>query len=148
MLAGGLKRVDSSSALVTGARRAFTTCRAILLPNAPFGRTAERVLLEDAARRTEQEELDEPRHHGLAALALDDVDDLVVRRGVELHQDSPTTPTRGLVPSPCKGSVSKSSTICLTVRLNSPRFTPRASWRLHSAIQWSKRAFALPGSTS
>ena len=61
---------------------------------------------------------------------------------------SPTTPTRGLVPSPCSGSVSKSSTICLTVCLNSPRFTPRASCRLHSAIQWSNRAFALPGSTS
>lgn len=35
----------------------------------------------------EQEELDKPGHHGLAALALDDVHDLVVGRRVELHED-------------------------------------------------------------
>ena len=61
---------------------------------------------------------------------------------------SPTTPTRGLVPSPASGSVSKSSTMARTVRLNSLRFTPRCSCSLHVPIQWSNSAFALPGSTS
>ena len=75
-LVNACRRVEArrlSSAFVTGAQ-AFTTFRAILLPNAP-GRAAERVFLEDATRRAEQEELDEPRYHGLRSLALDDVDD-------------------------------------------------------------------------
>ena len=61
---------------------------------------------------------------------------------------SPTTPTRGFVPSPVSGSVSKSSTIWRTVRLNSETLRPRRSWPLHTAIQWSNRRLALPGSTS
>ena len=61
---------------------------------------------------------------------------------------SPTTPTRGFVPSPLSGSVSKSSTMRRTVSLNSRRLSPRNSCALHVAIQWSNRRFALPGSTS
>ena len=53
-------------------------------------------LLEDAAGDAEQEELDEPGHHGLAALALDDVHDLVVGRGMELHEDLPHHAHAGL----------------------------------------------------
>ena len=148
MLAGGLKRVDSSSALVTGARRAFTTCRAILLPNAPLAERPSGSFwkMPPAAPNRKNSmspgtTASQPSRSMTSTIWLFAV-------GWNFTKISPTTPTRGLVPSPCKGSVSKSSTICLTVRLNSPRFTPRFSCRLHSAIQWSNRAFALPGSTS
>ena len=81
-------------------------------------RAAERILLEDGAGKPEQEELDESRNHGLAALALDLVDDLVVRRGMELHQDLADHADARLGALALQGSVSKSSTICLTVFLN------------------------------
>ena len=48
---------------------------------------------------------------------------------------SPTTPTRGFVPSPFKGSVSKSSTMRRTVSLKSRRLMPRNSCALQVAIQ-------------
>ncbi len=40
----------------------------------------------DLVRHAEQEEVDQPWDVCLAALALDDLDDLVVRRGVELDE--------------------------------------------------------------
>ena len=58
-----------------------------LRPERTLRAAPERIFLEDAARNAEQEELDEPRHHGLAPFPLDHVDDLVVRRGVKLHED-------------------------------------------------------------
>ncbi len=61
---------------------------------------------------------------------------------------SPTTPTRGFVPSPWSGSVSNSSTMASTVRLNSPYVQPLSNCAPHTPIQWSNRFWALPGSTS
>ena len=76
----GERVVDRLAELRDGRQSDFAAERAL-------GGTAQRVFLENAARDAEQEELDETRHNGLAALALDHVDDLVVRRGVELHQN-------------------------------------------------------------
>jgi hypothetical protein len=61
---------------------------------------------------------------------------------------SPTTPTRGLVPSPASGRASKSSTIAAQVFLNWRRVSPARICFLQVSIQWRKRAWALPGSTS
>ena len=43
--------------------------------------------MEDAAHDAEQEELDEARHDSFATFALDHLNDLIVRSGMEFHQD-------------------------------------------------------------
>ena len=51
------------------------------------GRTSQLVLLQLGVAHGVQEEVEQARYHGLAALALDDIDHVVVGRGVELDQD-------------------------------------------------------------
>ena len=51
------------------------------------GRASQLVLLQLGVAHGVQEEVEQTRHHGLAALALDDIDHVVVGRGVELDQD-------------------------------------------------------------
>ena len=51
------------------------------------GRATQLVLLQLGVTHGVQEEVEQARHHSLAALALDHVDHMVVSRGVELDQD-------------------------------------------------------------
>ena len=50
-------------------------------------RASQFVLLQLGVAHGVQEEVEQARHHGLAALALDNVDHVVVGRGMELDQD-------------------------------------------------------------
>ena len=148
MFAGGLKRVDAASASLTGLRN-FAMADSPICHQRPASGTAQRVFLENAARDAEQEKLDEARHNGLASLALDHVDDLVVRRGVELHQNlAHDADARLGALALQRQRIEVFHDLVSTVRLNSERFTPRASCALHSAIQWSNRWLAAPGSIS
>ena len=51
------------------------------------GRASQLVLLQLGVAHGVQEEVEQARHHGLAALALDHIDHVVVGCGVELDQD-------------------------------------------------------------
>ena len=51
------------------------------------GRASQLVLLQLGVAHGVQEEVEQARHYGLAALALDDIDHVVVGRRVELDQD-------------------------------------------------------------
>ena len=51
------------------------------------GRASQLVLLQLGIAHGIQEEVEQARHHGLAALALNDIDHVVVGRGMELDQD-------------------------------------------------------------
>ena len=51
------------------------------------GRASQLVLLQLGVAHGVQEEVEQTRHHGLAAFALDDIDHVVVGRRVELDQD-------------------------------------------------------------
>ena len=51
------------------------------------GRASQLVLLQLGVAHGVQEEVEQARYHGLAALTLDDIDHVVVGRGVELDQD-------------------------------------------------------------
>ena len=51
------------------------------------GRASQLVLLQLGVAHGVQEEVEQARYHGLAALALDDIDHVVVGRGMELDQD-------------------------------------------------------------
>ena len=116
------------SAFVTGARIFADGPQPDAAAHRALRRTTERVLLEDAARDAEQEELgaspgttaSQPSRSMTSTIWLFAV-------GWNFTRISPTTPTRGFVPSPTSGSVSKSSTMRRTVFLNSPRFKPRAA---------------------
>ncbi len=100
MFAGGLKRDDSASALFTGARN-FLMAESATFDKCTLRAAPERIFLENTTCNAEQEKLDEPRHHGLAPFPLNHVDDhWLFAVGWNFTRISPTTPTRGLVPSP------------------------------------------------
>ena len=57
------------------------------LPAAPLAERPSGSFWKMAPARPNRKNSVETRNHGLAALALDLIDDLVVRRGMELHED-------------------------------------------------------------
>ena len=111
MFAGGLKRDDSASALFTGARNFLMAESATFDPSAPFElRPSGSFWKMPPATPNRKNSMSPGTTASHPSRSITSTIWLFAV-GWNFTRISPTTPTRGLVPSPWSGSVSKSSTI-------------------------------------
>ena len=148
MSAGGSKRLEAVSAFVTGARSFPIAQIPIRLPTAPFAERPSGSFWKMPPAMPNRKNSASPGTTASQPSRSMTSTIWLFAVGWNFTRISPTTPTRGFVPSPTSGNVSKSSTMRRTVSLNSRRLSPRMSWSWHTPIQWSNRRFALPGSAS